>query len=69
MEVLKQHWLGLLLCLVAVAIFSSALQFRKYRIMMAGEPRRVVLRVAPFVEGEATRLLASVRAWVERGAT
>ncbi|MBQ1852684.1 MAG: hypothetical protein II134_02460 [Lachnospiraceae bacterium] len=37
MEVLKQHWLGLLLCLVAVAIFSSALQFRKYRIMMAGE--------------------------------
>lgn len=37
MQVLKDHWLALLLVLIAVAIVASAVQFRKYRIMMAGE--------------------------------
>ena len=37
MQVLKDHWLALLFVLIAVAVFSSAVQFRKYRIMMAGE--------------------------------
>ena len=37
MDVLKQNLLGFILILVAVAIFVVAIQFRKYRIMVAGE--------------------------------
>ncbi|MBO4280293.1 MAG: hypothetical protein J5872_00405 [Lachnospiraceae bacterium] len=37
MQVLTDHWFSLLMALVAIAVFSSAIQFRKYRIMMAGE--------------------------------
>ena len=37
MQVLKDNLLGLIMALVAIAVFSSAIQFRQYRIMMAGE--------------------------------
>lgn len=37
MQVIIQNIVGLILVLVAVAIFSTALQFRKYSIMLAGE--------------------------------
>ena len=38
----------------------------QYRILMNGEPRPVILRISPFVEGGETRLLAGVRTWRER---
>ncbi len=37
MDVLKQNLVGLILVLIAVAIFVAALQFRKYTLMVAGE--------------------------------
>ena len=37
MQVLKDNLFGSIIVLLAVALFASAWQFRKYRIMMAGE--------------------------------
>ena len=37
MQVLKDNLAGSIIVLLAVAIFAAAVQFRKYRIMMAGE--------------------------------
>ena len=38
----------------------------RYRIMMEGEPRPVMLRIAPFTEGGKTKLLVGIRRWIER---
>ena len=38
----------------------------RYHIMIKGEPKPVVLRIAPFRDGEAVKLLVGVRSWMER---
>ncbi len=38
----------------------------RYRLVINGEPRPVILKAAPFKEGDEDKLVVGVRAWRER---
>ena len=51
---------------VMKAISSRGSFMTDYRIMIGGQPKHVLMRIAPFMEGEKTKLLVCVRKWFER---